>query len=165
MSNGFVRHKVVQWVFPDIQSLTAYIPRTEGVYALDNYSGDIYLWNGDKWLLYADDVIKLSKNRRPVATVYQRLTTDYRAYTNSYTESVSGRVSASLHQSYYMDVDINACNFVENINIYDDRSFVRYKSCISSSVEIDGNGYVITGSLSAGSMSGSYYTVPSLSIA
>jgi len=162
MSNGFISHKIVQWIFDDIQSLFAFNPRTEGVYALDNNSGDIYLWNGIRWILYADSVIKVRRNRRPQSTQYTRFP-NTPVFKNSYTESIAGKVTASL--PYLMcDVEINAGNFTEIVNIWDDIPY-RNKSYLETLTNFDANGYHLTSSLSEGPMTGSYFTTVSLSLA
>ena len=151
MANGFIRHKIVQWVFDDKYELFAFSPRAEGVYALDNYYGDIYVWNGEQWMLYARDAIKLNKNRKPQPDNYKRLY-----------DLPQGLNPLS---TFHCDVDIYPSNFVAGINIYDDRSFVGTKGFMSSSAFIDGTGYVTTASLSATPPSGSFYTMASMSIA
>ena len=151
MANGFIRHKVVQWVFDNKEELFSYTPKTEGVYALDNYYGDIYIFNGTNWMMYAKDAIKLRKNKKPQPDNYKRL----------YDLPQGLNPLASFH----CDVNIYPSNFVANVNIYDDSSYVGYKSFISSSAFIDGTGYVVTASLSAAPPSGSFYTMVSMSIA
>lgn len=59
MSNGFVRHKKVQWVFNTLYDLNQFKPKEEGVYALNNETGDIYIWNSYQWILYYQNAIKV----------------------------------------------------------------------------------------------------------
>lgn len=163
MSNGFIPYKKVQWIFEDAQSLFEFIPKFEGVYALDNNAGDIYLWNGSKWIIYADSVIKVKNNRRPMYTQYDRLP-NTPVFKSSYTESIAGQVTASMPSYLINDVNITAGNFAETINIWDDIPY-RDKSYLTTLINIDGVGNYITGSLTGGSMTGSYYTTVSLSLA
>jgi hypothetical protein len=178
MSNGFIRHKKVEWVFQDKNELFSYTPRTEGVYALDNYYGDIYLWNGDNWILYAKDAVMAERLKRPQPDNWKRLN-DLPTFSSRYTSSntvASGagffatRWTGSLG-SFACNVDIYPGNFTENINVYDDRSFVGTKSFMSASVFIYNEGMYVTASAvntlppPSGSTSGSFYTVVSLSLA
>jgi len=171
MANGFIRHKKVEWVFENKNELFAYTPRVEGVYALDNYYGDIYIWNGETWVLYAKDVVTVERLRRPQPDNWKRLK-DVPTYKTLYTSSNTAASGAGFFAtrwtgslgSFACDVNIYPSNFVENINIYDDRSFVGTKSFMSTSVFIDNTGYVITASAQAIPPSGSFYTMVSTSI-
>jgi len=59
VANGFIRHKKVQWVFDTTYELQQFKPKEEGVYALDNSVGDIYIWNGVSWVLYYQYAVRV----------------------------------------------------------------------------------------------------------
>ena len=171
MSNGFVRHKVVQHVFRNVTELFAFTPRTEGIYALDNYNGDIYIWNGLKWVLYAEDAIKVNENRRPNVAGYKRLFTGINFNADDYiSSSVSSSGAAPVFQytasmgSFYVDVNVGLSNFQEVVNAYDDRSYISQgKNMMKTVAYIYNEG--IYAEVSSSAWSGSFYTEPSLSLA
>jgi len=109
MSNGFIRHKTVQWVFDNSYELHQFVPRYEGAYALDNSTGDIYIWNGYNWMMYYQYAV-IVPVREPRIKPYYRSYAIPPAYTSS---AATGSIpTASRHTFVIEDVDVMLGNYL-----------------------------------------------------
>ena len=136
MSNGFIRHKKVQWVFDNSYELHQFTPKFEGAYALDNGTGDIYVWNGYDWMMYHQRAV-IVPAREPKIKQYYRNYNFPQAYTSS---AATGSIpTASRHYFMVEDVDIMIGNYLFGTN-----NAGAYRcDFVSSSVEITaGTGYI-----------------------
>ena len=143
MANGFIRHKKIQWVFNTVEELKQFKPQIEGVYALDNSRGDIYIWNGLQWLLYYQGAVKVQNQRRSIPDRYRRIDNYIPAFLSTTT------------QMFHCDVDI----YPGNIEIIKPKTHSFYATPHFAEV---GNMVFLSGSLE---LSGSFYTEVSMSIA
>ena len=145
MSNGFVKHKVVQWVFNNTREMFNFVPKTEGVFALDNARGDIYIWNSETWILYYQGAIQVPNNRRRIPD-------------NNRRADGGNPTSATGSNTFYCDANLFAGILYELPSVLN--LIINTTNLYTGSISLS----ILTSSVSSPTGSGFAYTVVSHSI-